>query len=564
MAAVLLVRANTSLRPILRSCSYPWRTLLSRTGGLPGLKLQDCQQLRNLHHVFPQLLHIQANRQCISQQLSLANVCRYEWHSQCVQLDPANVQKECDFPTRAVQTALSSAESVDAVLCVFEQNRKNVQGIQLAAILDKLLFVASKSDFKADLLSNAGSGKSGKFLDYVIQAAPKFTADEAMSCLCSCGKHGFHDTRLLSALCFTIVKKFHSIPTERLESVFRVLRELNLRMQFKSISKVAAKPGLMDRDLTTALSPATVTSQVSSSTASNIWHDSLQSYVSTRLSEFKPQDLSLLLLAVSKQRVGKDFLLRTGEAVSKNIALMTDSDLIRICWAYGKALVYHSAFFEALQERITTVDEAFLSPRLLATAAWACSRVRFYSPRLMDHIAAVSLATLGKFNCSLILGMLAYAFGSLNHPHKELLSAVSEQVSSDQNLFSNSRACHNIAWACMVAELYPKKLLERIFSSTTIDRGEFFCLYMASLLALFSCRPCPIFDVLQECTCTCMNIRAFENFNPSKLNTAHCTHTHTPPPPPTNVAYWSNLSSIILHMPEYIYNLIWQTYTIAN
>ena len=512
MAAVLLVTANTSLRPILRNCSYPWRTLLSRTGGLPGLKLQDCQQLRNLH---PQLLHIQANRQCISQQLSLANVCRYECHSQCVQLDPANVQKECDFPTCAVQTALSSAESVDAVLCVFEQNRKSVQGIQLAAILDKLLFVASKSDFKADLLSNAGSGKSGKFLDYVIQAAPKFTADEAVSCLCSCGKHGFRDTRLLSALCCTIVKKFHSIPTERLESVFRVLRELNLRMQFKSISKVAAKPvftGLMDRDLTTALSPATVTSLVSSSTASNLWHeaysDSLQSYVSTRLSEFKPQDFSLLLLAVSKQGVGKDLLLSMGEAVSKNIALMTDSDLIRICWAYGKALVYHSAFFEALQERITTVDEAFLSPRLLATAAWACSRVRFYSPLMMDHIAAVSLATLGKFNYSQILDKLAYAFGSLNHPHKELLSAVSEKVSSEQNLFSNSRACHTIAWACMVAELYPKKLLERIFSSTTIDRGEIFCLYMASLLALFSCRPCPICDVLQECTCTCMNIRA--------------------------------------------------------
>ena len=472
------VRAN--LRVIQRSCKYPWKALAGGPGGI--VKLQGCQQPRRLLNSFSVSSHItEANRQRV---LTLAAVCRRTCHTLCIDhaCTPTHPKEESGSSAPAVQTTVSSVESIDAVLDVFEQSRKEgvLRHVRLAAILDDLLLAASKSNPKADLLSN---DRSRRFLDYIIRKAPDFTADAAVSCFCSCGKHHFRYYTLLFALCHTIVKKFPSIPIEKLDSIYWVLRQLKLPRESINISRVAASRVFsctMNPTTTVRFNTATVSHLVHFTSLGGAWSKEysapLQSYVNARLSEFTPQDLFVLLETVTKQGAASELLSSVGEVAARWINTTTTSldpsDLTRVCWSYGRALVYHQAFFEALHEKIVSTDKQFLTPRLLATVAWAFARVRFYSAPLMDHIAALALATLDNFEFSQNLSMMAYAFGYLNHPHQELLSAISEKMCSDRSFISNSHACHNIAWSCMATGVYPRKLLEHVLASNSYNRGK--------------------------------------------------------------------------------------------
>ena len=465
-----------NLRLIL-SCKYPWKVLVSRTGVIA--KLPGCQQPRRLLNSLSGSSRIEASRK----RACIGTVCTHTCHTQCIDQACTPIaphpREEYGFSARALQTTLPSVETIDAVLDVFEQkSEEGMQHVQLAAMLDNLLTAASKSNSTADISSDA---RCRKFLDHVVQEVPNFTADTVVSCFYACGKHDFRETRLLSALCDAIVEKFHSIPTEKLDSIYQVLKRLKLKKKSEQISKVAAERVFSSnvRSATTAcFSTATVTSLVHSICIGGAWSKEyslpLNSYVNTRLSEFKPRDLFFLLEDLIRQGAAEELLWSVGEMVAGWIMMtqLDPSGLTRVCWLYGKALVYHTAVFEALHEKIVSVDKQSLSPRLLATAAWAFARVRFYSPALMERIAVLSLATLNKFKFSQNLSMLAYAFAYLNHPHKELLSAISEKVCANQKFLSNSHACHNIAWACMVVGLYPRKLLEHVFTSTSFDRGK--------------------------------------------------------------------------------------------
>lgn len=206
-----------------------------------------------------------------------------------------------------------------------------------------------------------------------------------------------------------------------------------------------------------------------------VWPDDLCTLLVAHLQEFIStwQDhrfTSIILRLLIKHGVDlkpTGLLDRGGVAVARVIGRDRASNLVGMSWVFGSAPHYQREYFDALSLRLLEMrdaDDPRVTPRLLATVAWACARVRYYSPPLMEHLSQLALARLGAFN-SHDLANLGYAAGFLNHPSEELLWAIVRRLEASEDFMSNVQACINIVWACLVHDLYPPSLLRHLFSA---------------------------------------------------------------------------------------------------
>ncbi len=369
---------------------------------------------------------------------------------------------------------LSNAKSTDDVLNVIsaDANRAFLQydSVLLQCFLALVRVVGGRgaaSKVMKDL-------RAREFLDYIVRRVPGFRMTMVSLYLRHCGKNHFHDERLISALVTEC--RSRPLPEEFAGSVLWSLVALGIHRETKELYTAAA------RRLTASLkagnvpmSLATLANTVYSLVVSGHWVEELTlpliQYIDDHLDTWEDiHALAIFVWALVKQKASlklrhPTLLSKVGAVAAKQVPKASNSlDLNMLCWAFAVKGAYQEAYFCALADKITTTDEPeFLQPRLLSTVAWASSRVGFYRPDLLDCISQHSLGKLDQYN-SHDLGNLAYAFGRLNHPDTQLLEAIAERFEANPRLMANSQSCYNIAWACMVMDIYPIKLLQHALS----------------------------------------------------------------------------------------------------
>lgn len=317
------------------------------------------------------------------------------------------------------------------------------------------------------------------FINYVAESAHKIPPKTAILCLHHCAKHNFHNEKLVTSLADQIsVQKVKEIPYMFLSSILWSLKRLGLHTKYRLLLNPVVQRVSETLKADAHWPPGTLANFTSTLATANTWPEELteplQAYLTRHMSKWS--DLHALSNALwSLTKVGvihsdTTLLDKAGEAATN---AMPDSknphDIALLSWAFGAANYYHEDFFQALSKKFPMMCHSYRTPRLLSTVAWACSRVRYYDPSLLDYVAQDAVAKLDQFN-SHDLSNLAYAFGVLNHPCPRLLNAIAEKLTSNLHLLSNSQACSNIAWACMVHNVYPTKLLEHLFTPRSGDK----------------------------------------------------------------------------------------------
>ena len=348
------------------------------------------------------------------------------------------------------------------------------------------------------------------FWRHLQREVPSMDANSAVMCLYNCAQYGLEDPSCSSALIDVCLQKSGSIPFKAFGILLWSLNKLNLYHDSQPlVSKVVHHfhMGLLSG---VRFKPQAFANVLRVLAATRTWPDHLNQpvmeYVIRYVSDFDFHSLSIVLWAVTTARVplpgnfteqtgdesgaggtvASGFMQLAGDAVAtllkkKELAVIS---LAHCCWAFGSAALYHEAFFTALSERLCSEPRGSpsLTPRLLSMAAWACARAGYYDKDLLDTIAAVSLTRLHGFN-NQDLGNLGYAYGYLNHPSIDLLSAISCMMSSSPQLAAEDQACVLVAMACLIHGIYPEALLEQLMAPERVD-GECVCVCVCVCVCL--------------------------------------------------------------------------------
>ena len=391
--------------------------------------------------------------------------------SLCIRITPPHLSQKRYYYSESFRDDLTSSQSVDRVLDVFVTHRDTLDPVSVSQCLHTLLRVV-KTQRAASVLSEHPGVK--QFLEYVIDQVPHFPVHVAAVCLHNCSKYHFQNDELLS--CLIDVCRKESLPPNSTGLVLSALVRLHRHRETQQLFVDTAKQlaSWLEKDQF-HIRPDALAYVVYSLLMSDTWVDELTDPLLAYLEKHIPEwhnlhPLSLTIWALVKQKVihrSPELLAEAGRVASELLPDDTNPhNTSMLSWAFGLLPYYQEDYFEALSEKITTSNPGFLEPRLLSTVAWACSRVRYYCPSLLDFIAEQSMAKLSQFN-SHDLGNLAYAFGRLNH-RTPLLTAIAQRLESDPKLMANTQALYNVAWACMVLDIYPRKLFQCALSPKCI------------------------------------------------------------------------------------------------
>ncbi len=395
----------------------------------------------------------------------------------CVALPPAS-DSEKESPL--LEQLLMDADSIDGVLRMIGDSA-NEHYLRNSYTLQQCFFSFVRvAGGKTAMEKLAEDKRAREFLDRVIQEVPSFPMNRVTLCLRFCAKNRFHDQRLISALVAEC--KLRPLPEEFTGSVLRALVALGFHTETKELFTATAhnvaSALAANQDPTSLANLANILYVL---TISGNWvkelTPSLIQYLDTRLNEWEDfYSLAVFVWTLVKQRVNLQryrpaLLAEVGRVAARHISTKTvhPLDLNMLSWSFAAKGAYQEDYFLALAQKFTTTDDpGFFEPRMLSSVAWASSRVRFYSPDLLDCISKHSLEKLDRYN-SHDLGNLAYAFARLNHPDRQLLEAIVDRFVSNPRLLENRQSCYNIAWACMVMDFYPVELLQHVLSPDQVE-----------------------------------------------------------------------------------------------
>ena len=376
-----------------------------------------------------------------------------------------------EVPSRKVGASLAAC-TLEATLegWISEGERVNSQE-SLTRCLYRCLVAAQKQQVPSDQLLQVPNFR--KFWQRLSDEVPLLPANEAVMCLYNCARYGFaEDPAVLSTLTATCLEKVDLIPPrafgillwslcklELYQANQALVTQVLLRFHSELVPERHFKPQAFANVLwalaTTSTWPTSITSRV-------LW------YVSERAADFDFHSLSIVLWSVT--RAGLSLSTEFLEAAGDRAALLLNSQfqvvsLVHCCWAFGSAAYYHQNFFSVLTDKILSEPPRsdLFTPRLLSTVAWACARSGYYHTHLLDHVAHLALSRMHHFN-SQDLGNLAYSYGYLNHPSEQLLLAISDKMSSQEELARDELSSANVANACLIHKLYPEALLSKLMS----------------------------------------------------------------------------------------------------
>eukprot|EP00731_Ephydatia_muelleri_P024015 Em0016g286a len=307
-----------------------------------------------------------------------------------------------------------------------------------------------------------------------LSTAPPEVAVEYLQC---CANHNFtNDKRLIKAAITRCVASPQELSERSLSSALLACATLrNVPRMTEASSALAAE---VSRRLSNGenLHPIAVTNMAWALVSLNAWSDSLTpvliDYLKKQLDTFPFHSIALLLWSLAKAGVtDKDVFSRASQlCCSKGASNYDQRSFLQIAWALATVGHYNQPFFDMLSDKLLAAKgRGFYTPRTLSSISWSLAKAQHYRPDVLDHIADHSLVRLHEFN-SHDLGNLAYAFGSLNQPRKDLLVAVAERFFSDPQLRANNLAHANIVWSCIVSDVYPEQLVKHSLSVEALQQ----------------------------------------------------------------------------------------------
>ena len=193
-------------------------------------------------------------------------------------------------------------------------------------------------------------------------------------------------------------------------------------------------------------------------------------FLKDKYCELSPHSLSIFLLSLNRAGIEfEEWLLKATCEASQRFEKIDSQSLSLFIWTLGHNKHYDQQYFTALTNEILSGKLIpKYSPRLLATFLWCFARVRYYQSDLLDHLSKHVLNMLDKMNIH-DLTNIAYAYSFLNHPHSDLLLAISDRVISLYEDTVNPQSIMNVSWACLVADIYPLTLLEQCLNQRMVE-----------------------------------------------------------------------------------------------
>lgn len=372
-----------------------------------------------------------------------------------------------------LQTALARTVTVDDVLDVWEAHRHSIYTHNVVrSCLYYSLRAAKYEHLSFEELFDLS--RFQMFLQHLSDEVPSMSANTAIKCLYNCAQFDFKHQALAASLIDVCTQKSKSIPSVSFGILLWSLKRLDLisssrvrplvshvinRFHAKLCAGERFKPQTFSNILWVLASTGNLPDNVSEKVT-----DCLPQYIG----EFDFHSLSLCLwsLTTSGADLGQQLLDSAANVASEVLQKQRNvQNTVHCCWTFASAEFYHESYCKALSETILQEPSgsAFFTPRLLSCVAWTCAKVSYYDPPLLDYIARLALEKLYHFNAQ-DLGNLAYAYAHLNHPHQELVRAVTARFVSDRNLMNDDHACVSIAWANLAIGDYPLPLLEHMMA----------------------------------------------------------------------------------------------------
>jgi hypothetical protein len=218
--------------------------------------------------------------------------------------------------------------------------------------------------------------------------------------------------------------------------------------------------------------------------------ESLQHYVIANSLKLNLRDIcQVLSVMVEKEVATHDVQRALAKAVSSILtqdisiedrSLVWGGDyrasLISLFWVFGKVCFYDEELFASFASLVLGRPDFLLQrPLFFVALSWCCAKARFYSEPVMQSIAEYSLRNLTKFKYR-DLALLVYSFASLNCPHHDLLKSTMYRILRDPNHIADIQTCWMTAWAAMVMEQYPVKLLSHMLTDEYL-KSKLHCIY---------------------------------------------------------------------------------------
>lgn len=192
-----------------------------------------------------------------------------------------------------------------------------------------------------------------------------------------------------------------------------------------------------------------------SSNLANVIH----AYLKKQVNRISPSVLSTLLWALGRGKHSNYEIIKTviSNIVVDELGPVSQSQVFQ---TLGDVVFQDKRYFDALTEYVVTGRKGCLhDPCFINILVKTCAIVQYYHRGMMERLADAALEQLSKFSVS-GLDATGHAFSSVNHVRKDLLLAVFKELSSRSKNELDFRGWINLAWACLVADIYPPELFQ--------------------------------------------------------------------------------------------------------
>ncbi len=142
------------------------------------------------------------------------------------------------------------------------------------------------------------------------------------------------------------------------------------------------------------------------------------------------------------------------------------SPIARIIRSLGRLRIYEESFFQSISQILERTSNKSILLSILPSFLWACTKVRYYSPSLLDSCSGFITGYLNEYS-SFDLATLVHAYAKLNHPLPQLISSI-EKYLLNESVEDNHHLAWTLAWSGMVMGEYPKELLSVILKDDYI------------------------------------------------------------------------------------------------
>ena len=296
-------------------------------------------------------------------------------------------------------------------------------------------------------------------------------SSDVVSLLEVCQHGDFKIHKLVKLLGNLLAQHSNDLCPQSLSKVVTCLRELHEEELANVILMSSSEQILSERaqDLSHDLIMSLVTSNHMNAHIAQLLGD----YVVTKIPTLNFKFLIQLLSEMLQHRcLSRSVLTSSAEAACSLIknepGEMRNLNLGKLFWVFGKFPHYDEQLCRSVSQFIVNGKDRQFNPWMLTSIVWYFARVRYYDPVVMETIAQYALRHINRFIFR-DLSNLVYSFGSLNHIHHELMSAVAKRLIDEPSTRNNEQTYWMFVWASMVMDVHYSGVLSRVLTEDFIE-----------------------------------------------------------------------------------------------